>query len=237
MPELPPPEISVSNEETNGEVRWFKKRFLKAPVWAWIVAAFVIVAVASSSADESSSGDQVSTGGAGDGATPEITTTTIYYRYESSDDPIENLLWIANSETYTLPGWAFLGRTFTDDDMVFDDIRIDVTDEVDYKSKEDAQALIDVALAIIDRAMSPVQIDIRVDVEHSEVQPDGSIEYEMIRREWIEVTGDRDSAGITVDVYGFEPEETDRMQALEMELESAYPEVLVKTTDTSAFDD
>ena len=237
MSELSPPEIPVSNEIKNEDVRWFKKRFLKAPVWAWTVAVVVIIAIASSSADESSSSDQVSTGGAGDGAAPEVTTTTIFYRYEASDDPIENLLWIANSETYALPGWAFLGRTFTDDDMVFDDIRIDVTDEIDYKSEEDAQALIDVAMAIIDRAMSPVQIDIRVDVEHSEVQPDGSIEYEMIRREWIEVTGDRDSAAITVDVYGFEPEETARMQALKMELEGAYPDVLVKTTDTSAFDD
>lgn len=198
----------------------------------------MIIGVASSGDEETpSTQDDVALAAEDVDAPEAVTTTTIFYRYEPSDDPIENLLWIANSETYTLPGWALLGRTSTDDDMVFDDIRINVADGVDYKSLDDAQALIDVALAIIDRSMSPVQIDIRVEVEHSEMQPDGSIEYDTRRREWIEVTGDRDGYAFTVDVYGFEPEETPRMQSLKGELQGRYPEVLVKMTDTSTFDD
>lgn len=238
MSELPPPEVPSTTDPKAAQAPWYRRRFLKAPVWLWISAVIVIAGVASSGDEETSSIQDGGPLAAGDTREPEaVTTTTIYYRYEPSDDPIENLLWIANSETYSLPGWALLGRTSTDDDMVFDDIRINVADDVDYKSRDDAQALIDVALAIIERSMSPVQIDIRVEVEHSEMQPDGSIEYDTRRREWIEVTGDKDGYSFTVDVYGFEPEETARMQSLKSELQTIYPELLVKATDTSTFDD
>lgn len=229
MSDLPPPLLPEDGSESTSKARWFEKRLLKAPVWAWIIAIVVVAGMANSAAEQNSGNLEESEDSA--------TTTTIFYRYESSDDPIENLLWIANSETVSLPGWRLLGKTYTDDDIVYDDIRINVAEQVDYQSLSDSRALIDVAMAIVSRAMSPIQIDLRVEVVHSEVQPDGSIEFEEIRREWIEVTGDREDSLITVDVYGFMPEEEADMRARQAELQGAYPDAIVKLTDTSSFDD
>lgn len=208
-------------------------------MWGWLIVAVVLIAAASNSSEPESSPDLRTDSQEEASTTSEATstTTTTLYRYEPSDDPIENLLWVANEATYELRGWELLGRTFTDDDMTYDDIRIDVVDRVDYKSFRDTADLIDVALAIMDRAMAPIQIDFRISVEHSEVQPDGSIEVEGIRREWIELTGDSESSSGTVDVYGFEPAETSRMKELQLELRNRFPNLLIKTTDTSRFDD
>ena len=85
--------------------------------------------------------------------------------------------------------------------------------------------------------MAPVQIDIRINVTHSEVQPDGSIEYDDVRREWIEVTGDKDSFFVTIDVYGFLPEDEEDLTDLQQQLKGKYPDAVVKLTDTSMFDD
>jgi len=199
------------------------KRWLRVPVWVWLVSLWAITLVAGQSSSES-----------GDGAP---TTTIREFRFKESNDPIKNLLYQAEQANPNLQGWTFIDDVYTDDDLVFDDIRIDVTDDVDYQSESDASALIDMSLAIQKLAQSPIQIDVRIDVRHSEVQPDGSITTEMRRREWIEVTGDSKGAGVSVDVYGFLPAEKNRLEGIEKALQSKYPDVWVKITDTSLFDD
>jgi len=201
------------------------------PIWAWLVVAFVVVGGLSSLGQESQTEDS-----SVEEPIDQATSTTVWLQYQPSDDPIENLLWMANSETPDLEGWKLIESTFTDDDILFDDIRIDVVDTVDYKSFEDTRKLVEVTLAIMERVKSPVQFDIRTEVESLEVKPDGSIESGVTRREWIEVFGDDNGITIHVDVYGHRPAEDDRMEELQRVLESEFPEALVTLSDTSAFD-
>jgi len=59
----------------------------------------------------------------------------------------------------------------------------------------------------------------------------------MRKREWIEVTGDSKGAGVSVDVYGFLPAEKALLEGIEKALQSKYPDISVKVTDTSLWDD
>lgn len=213
---------------------FLRRRWLKVPIWIWLWAGAAVVYVISQPSSSDSPTDSVA--GVEEAAAEAPATTEVNFRFEKSDDPIENLLYLAEQANPGLPGWQLLGKVRTDDDLIFDDIRIDIENEVDYQSLENAAALIDVALAIQSLAKSPIQIDMRIDVKHSEVQPDGSIETETIQREWIEVTGDSESAAVTVDVYGFRPAEDSKLLTIQAALESKYPESVVKITDTSSFD-
>jgi hypothetical protein len=217
---------SNSQEDFAEKPSFLKRKFLKIPTWGWLIIFIVFaIAVSTSSEDNSSSNNDSST------ATTERKT-----RFKESDDPIENLLHLAEKANPSLAGWQMIDDSFTDDDFIFDDIRLDVNKNIDYQSVSDASNLIDVALAIQNLAKSPIQIDIRIEVKHAEVQPDGSETEETIRREWIEVTGDEVSASVTVDVYGYLPRDQARLDLVKAELQAKYPSIIVKMTDTSSFD-
>jgi len=201
---------------------FLKRRWLKLPVWAWIVIGFVLVAVLS---DTSTS----------EVASPVAPDPT--FRFSESSDPIKNLVWQAERANPNLAGWQLIEDIKTDDDAIYDDLRFDVVETADYQDFATSANLIDVALAIQGLAKSPIQIDFRIDVQHSEVQPDSSIETELKRREWIEVTGDSDEAIITVDVYGFLPAQKMKLESLANAIKLRYSEVSVKVTDTSLWDD
>lgn len=223
----PPPQMSQGSS-TSGLGAFLKKRRLRLPTWAWIlIALVVIIGISTSSSEETNSADS---------SEARVTTTTRSYRFKQSKDPLENLLYLAEQANPSLDGWEKISKVFTDDDMVFDDIRLDVASDVNYQDENDASSMIDVALAIQAKAQSPVQIDIRTDVRHSETQPDGSITEEKIRREWIEVTGDSTGASVTIDVYGYLPAEETLLNSLRDALAARYPDALVKITDTSSFD-
>ncbi len=207
---------------------FLKKRKLRLPIWLWITFALAgVFSAASSSSDEASSGKERELSS---------TTTIRSFRFKESDDPIKNLLYQAEQSQPSLNGWLRIDEVFTDDDMLYDDIRLDVSSDLDYQDENDAISMIDVALAIQAKAQSPVQIDIRIDVMHSELQPDGSITEEKIRREWIEVTGDSKGAAVIIDVYGYLPAQEVLLQTLKDGLSAKYPDATVKITDTSSFD-
>jgi hypothetical protein len=201
---------------------FLKRRWLKLPVWAWFLVAFVLAAVLS---DTSTS----------EVASPVAPDPT--FRFSESSDPIENLVWQAEQANPNLAGWQLIEDIKTDDDVIFDDLRFDVLNTADYQDFDTSASLIDVALAIQGLAKSPIQIDFRIDVQHSEVKPDGSIETEMKRREWIEVTGDSKGASVTVDVFGFLPAQKIKLESLANAIQQRYSEVSVKVTDTSRWDD
>ena len=201
---------------------FLKRRWLKLPVWAWILIGLVLAAALS----DTSTSDVASP------VSPEPS-----FRFSESSDPIKNLVWQAEQANPKLAGWQLIEDVVTDDDVVFDDLRFDVVATADYQDFETSASLIDVALAIQGLAKSPIQIDFRVDVQHSEVQPDGSIETELTRREWIEVTGDSEGASVSVDVYGFLPAQKIKLESLANAIKQRYSEVSVKVTDTSLWDD
>lgn len=209
---------------------------MKLPVWLWLI--FVLFgAIGGIAGGLGGASDSASDNGTQPEAEQATTSEALKLRYKPAKDPIENLLAIANASRPELPAWQWLGRTFTDDDMVYDDIRIDVNNDVDYQAFDATAELIEVALLIARQAQSPVQIDLRIKVEHTEAQPDGTVTKKLISREWIEITGEGDQPAATVDVYGHEPAETAKMNQLAEQLQKRFPGVIVKTTDTSSFDD
>ena len=228
---------NLGDTPNNGNAKkksFLRRRWLKVPVWIWLWAGAAIIYVVSQ--PSSSDSPRESNVGIEDESADAPSTTEVKFRFKKSDDPIENLLYLAEQANPGLPGWQLLGKVRTDDDFIFDDIRIQLDDDLDYQSPETASALIDVALAVVSLAKSPIQIDMEIKVKHSETQPDGSIEFDKITREWIEVTGDADGSAITVDVYGFQPSEDTKLIAIESSLQAKYPDVIVKITDTSTFD-